>query len=575
MKYVKPFICSLLLFVFVLFHVPASLADDDLASEGKHLDDESSSFVSNDDNGSPTYIFLKHQFDVRKYTLDVKPNLNSGKIKATTTVKCISDKKGLKKILLNFVGDWKIKKVMVDGKAANWKHNGYVLNIKLGSKFDSGVGFEASVTYKGTPQPDPEFHWEVPTFYVQDGIYANTHFEPFQARYFYPCFDEPSDKAEEGCDVIVTVPKNLTAVANGLLIETKEKGKKKIFHYSHKYPIATYLIAFAVAPFEVIEDKCGKIPVIHHVFTEYMERAEFDFERTPQMIRCFSDLFGPYPFEKYGMVMAHGSPGMEHQTITFIPTIVVTGDRRVENGVAHELSHHWWGNAVTITDFRDIWLKEGLCRYCEALWLERAEGAEARDYRVQQFRSYYFTYDNVRRNNGEEPLAIYPRDYQTENLYRWRLTYSKSATVFHMLRWELGDKKFFKGLKKLYNDNLHGYVDGTKLKNTMESVSGKDLDDFFQSWVYSPGHPEFEISSSYKTVEGQLKNEIIVEQVQDFATTFPMTLLIDPDGEGALAAQRMFVSGRSTSFDVDVPAQAGAAQIIDTPWHVMRVVSGN
>lgn len=551
--------------------VRSSVASADIGSERAYLESDKVQLASASNNGSPPYVSLKHQFDVRKYTLDVKPNLTSGKIKATTSIKIRSKEKGLKNIELNFVGDWKIKKVLVDGKTAKWEHDGVVLTIKLGKKADKGEYREVTVSYKGIPKQDPEFDLQIPTFWVKDGIYGHTHFEPFQARYFFPCFDEPSEKAEEGCEVIVTVPKDLTAVANGVLVTTKDKGKNKVFHYAHEYPIATYLIAFAIAPYEIINDKYKKIPVVHYVFAENKESVELDFGRVPRMMRYFSKFLGPYPFEKYGAAMINSNLGtMENQTISFTIPRTELGQREYECIVVHGLAHSWLGNAVTISDFHDKWLKDGLASYCEALWLERAEGIDARDERLTQFNYQYFHYEGIRITKGIEAQPLRSQDYITEHWCTWLVTHAKAAAVFHTLRWEMGDDNFFSSLKKLYSDNLYGYIDTTKLKNTMESISGKDLSDFFQSWIYSPGHPEFIISSSYKTVDDRLKSVITVEQVQGFTTTFPVTLLIDPDGDGATAAQRMFVSGRSTSFEVDVPAQAGAARIIDIPWLLMR-----
>ena len=581
-------ITGFLSFIFpvVSYLFPGSYnAKADPGSKISYLDSCKSGFASDAADGEPLYVFLQHRFDVRKYIINLKPNLDTGLIRATVTIEAISKKRNLDTIKFNFVGDWTIKKVLLSGKPAQWEHDGKVLSVKTGKSLAKDDGFDVTVKYKGVPSDDHDYYHttKVPTFRVIDGQYARTHFEPFQARYFFPCFDEPSDKAEEGCEVIVTVPKDLTAVSNGLLVSTKEKGKNKIFRYSHKYPIATYLIGITIGQYVTIEDELNGLPLIHHVFPEYKEKAVRDFERFPEMIEYFSGLFGPYPFEKIGFVLVERGPSMEQQTIIYWVKKAIRGDKEWEDGMAHELAHHWWGNAVTVSDFRDIWIKEGFATYCEALWYQYLYGDKNYDGRgfkdnVKGIRSFYFWMRNRDLESGNpEPPPVYCPDYQSSTLYRWYITYGKAALIYHMLRWELGDDVFFEAMKKFISEHLHGYVTTADLRETLESVSSKDLCDYFQSWVYSPGHPVFRISNTYKTVDGQLRAVITVEQVQEFDTVFPMTLLIDPDGKGKTPAQRRYISSRSTKFKMDVREhkKQRPAEIVDVPGLLMKVVSGN
>lgn len=505
---------------------------------------------------------LKHQFDVRKYTLNVTPDLDTGFIDAIVTIKSKSTKNGLKKVRFNFVGDWEIKKVTVDGADINWKHNGAVLTAKLGKRVDNEGEFVIEVRYSGIPARDPYGLGgeRYQTFNIKDGVHAFTFFQPFSARYFFPCFDEPSDKAEEGCELTITAPEDLTAVSNGLLESVKNEGDNRVFHYRHQYPIATYLIAFVIGPYEIINDQFRKIPIEYYAYPELVEDTRERFARTPDMLNCFTELFGEYPFEKYSLVIVPVSSlyGMEHQTMTIINDKAITHTSNFDTVLAHELSHHWWGDSVTIEDYREIWLNEGFATYCQFLWGEYYFGQGYTDSRMVGWRELFLE------DELSQTLPIVVPDYDMENMFS-HIPYGKAAYVLYMLHKELGNKKFINGLKEYYRRHAYGNVTTSDFVDAMEWVSGRELDAFFQGWIYGTGHPVYEISSYYTKLDGQLKSVVTVHQAQANPTTFAMTLPIDPDGDGPAGIMRQYVEGRWCQFEVDVSAQGGAATISDSP----------
>ena len=525
---------------------------------------------------SVQHVILDHPFDVRKYKLDVEPDLNTGYIDATVTIESLSEKKGLDKILLNFVGEWNIEGVTVDGVAANWQHDGEVLSVELGKSLSEGKRFSVVISYSGIPGNYPEkYSWLGNTFSVSEGKYASTMFQPYAARYFYPCFDEPSDKADDGCEVIVTIPKDLTAVSNGLLQSSEIVGDKQVFHYRHIYPIASYLICIAIGPYVTIEDdKCG-VPVIHHVYPEHKSDAEVDFAQLWKMITCFSELFGPYPFEKYGMVVINDDVGwMEHQTMTTIDKGGIAGDGRYELGYVHELSHHWWGDSVTVKDNREMWLHEGFATYCEALWHEyhSQEGCEKIAYnsRIERLIYFCFKYDILDKEQGVERFPIYLEDYDVFKMFNWRTSYYKGALLLHMLRWEIGDEDFFRGMKKYYRDNAYGNVTTSDFVEAMESVSKRELEDFFHGWLHIIGYPEYGLCSYYTRSKGELKAVVTVHQAQPGKVPIAMTLPIDPDGEGPAGAQRQYILGWWHQYETSVTGRYGAPEIAVEPLLPIR-----
>lgn len=202
--------------------------------------------------------------------------------------------------------------------------------------------------------------------------WAFTFSQPFQARYWFPCFDEPSDKAEEGTDIRVTVPNSMQVASNGYLASvTSASSETRTHRWIHKYPIATYLVAVSINDYSMLTDNYKDIPMKWYVYPAAVTAASFDFARHDQMMQAFEDAFGEYPFDNYGVVMVPARGwAMEHQSMTTTSDVLVTGTRRYEMIMAHELAHMWWGDAVTLEDYREIWLNEGFASYAEAIWGE-------------------------------------------------------------------------------------------------------------------------------------------------------------------------------------------------------------
>lgn len=520
-------------------------------------------------NKGTKHFILPHPFDVRKYILELTPDLGSGYLSATVTIECRSGADFLEEVQFNFVGDWDITAVRVDDVGVQWDHDGKVLSVDFPSPANNGDKFSVRVSYQGFPANDPAMGLRYYSFYM-DGYYGHTFSQPYQARYWFPCFDEPSDKAEEGCETIVTVPGRMKVASNGMLVSTRYSGSQAIFHWRHEYPIATYLISVAVGTYDVIEWSAGEIPVVVYTYPHAYSATYYDFGRTPEMLQYFSRVFGDYPFEKYGTVVVPSESGyaMEHQTMTHWSERLLTGDRRYESVVAHELAHQWWGDSVTLADYRDIWLNEGFADYSEVIWWEQAAGPAIRDQIIETYRRQYLEED------AEDRFSIYRTDYDLRRMFS-RTTYQKAALVLHMLRWEVGDEDFYEGLREYYRRHAYGTVTTPDFIDAMEDVSGRELDDFFQGWIYGAGYPEYEVSSYYTKLDGQLKSIVTVHQAQSDPTVFAMSLPLDPDGEGQMPAQRRYVSGSWAQFEFDVPNKVGKAEIKQSNWLLMTTACGD
>jgi aminopeptidase N len=305
--------------------------------------------------------------------------------------------------------------------------------------------------------------------------------EPWSAHSWWPCKDHPSDKAL--VSLAVTVPDSLSVVANGRLLDVSaaDPGWHR-YAWREAYPLPTYLVSVAVSNYESWSEDCGPGtgPAVHleyHVFPEDRVRAETDLAATCEMMTFLTDRLGPWPFagEKYAQVEFKWIGGMEHTTATSLAQLLFTGDGRYENLFLHEMSHQWFGDCLTPARWADIWLSEGLARYCEALWVEHRHGSAAYDDFMatigRRGHPQLFAGDGIL----ADPVPILPST----------LVYDKGAWVLHMLRRIEGDEVFFAFLRDYAQapDRQQALVTTDDLINTAETAAGRSLAGFFTPWL--------------------------------------------------------------------------------------------
>ena len=327
-------------------------------------------------------------------------------------------------------------------------------------------------------------------------------------RHWLPCYDLPDDKVDSVWMRFYTpeTPARYT-ISNGLSIPVfmndTMTGSLTEWHVSH--PIATYLLTFAVGPFKKVQtpNSLG-IPFDSYAYLEDTAKVSLLMRtKIADALVFFDSLFGKYPFEKVGYVVAPiGS--MEHQTM-------ITLDYRALDTAytmtvaAHELSHMWWGDRVTCKDFNDPWLNEGFATFCESLILERFKSKAA--YWVRQKSNIA----NAISGGSTIPMYGTPLTTHTSSNYPPDIIYKKGASVLGMLRYFIGDEKFFTAVRAY--GNAHAYANATSfdLQNDFEKSTGGDLGWFFKKWVFGIGYPQLGVTWSRNS--GAVK--VTFEQKQD------------------------------------------------------------
>lgn len=458
-----------------------------------------------------------HTYDVRFYRLEINLPMTERSYIAKEVVTIKSEVPILDTFSLHF-SDLVCDSVKRGGVNLSWTTGNGYLTITLERGLPYGESTDIAIFFhRNASVPNNGF-----LFYPRSGNtlhnIAYTCTEPSDAKTWFACWDEPWDKAERGVEIFVTVPDSFRVCANGLLdsaISNPSNGTKTYF-WRHPYPIATYLICFAssiyatfshwhhISPTESLEIK-------YYIWPEDSTAAVNSFRNTPLMMSFFSDtnLYGPYPFEKYGMVSLYPFAwgGMEHQTMTGVHRQWVT--QGSEGGIAHELSHQWWGDMVTCFNWANIWLNEGFATYSDALYLGYRNG-----------RTYFLNLMNTRKNIyfQEDAGMRFPLyDPPPNQLFAYGHIYCKGSWIQHMLRYITGDTTahpgiFFRALRT-YGDSFKYQCANTEdYKRLLEGVTGLNLERFFREWVYQAGYPNYDVLWAKNQEGDSFRTEINITQ---------------------------------------------------------------
>ncbi len=363
-------------------------------------------------------------------------------------------------------------------------HSNNVLQISFPASVNAGKFDSVSIYYQGVP-PTAGFGSFVQTSHAGVPVMWSLS-EPFGARDWWPCKNGLEDKADS-MDVFITTPPQYKAASNGILqSETLIAGGTKLLTaWKHRYPIATYLVAFAVTNYTIINQSLQmgtqNIPMVTYAYPESALTFQNSLVHTQLAMQVFHKIAGDYPFskEKYGHVQFSWGGGMEHQTCSFMGGVP-------DYLIAHELAHQWFGNKVTCGSWEDIWLNEGFASLLTRIFFEaKYPGLEAG-----------FRKDDIASVVAQPGGSVKVDDTTSvSRIFSGRLTYTKGGLVLNMLRYILTDSVFFKGVRNYLNDPklTYGFARTTDLVKHLEAVSGKSLTLFMNDWFSGQGYPTYNV----------------------------------------------------------------------------------
>ncbi|MBX5450753.1 MAG: HEAT repeat domain-containing protein [Thermogemmatispora sp.] len=397
--------------------------------------------------------------------------------------------------------DLHIEQVMLDdGASLSYSLEPERLIVTLDRPYRYGEAFTIGVRYWAQPRIGLNFNKPTPddpTRPVQAWTFSQTWYH----RHWFPCHWAPNDRATS--EIIVTVPAQFVTLSNGQLLSVRDNGDgTKTHHWRHDVPHPAYLISLVVGDFAIIEDHYGELPVTYYVRPERRDEARLLMGKTPAMIEFFSRYLDyPYPYSKYAQSVVEVYRGaMEHTTATTHSFMLLFDQKAAldvgEDGpvttVAHELAHQWFGDLLTCRDWSEGWLNEGFATYLEHLWIEHDRGSDVFKFMMREEARLYFEEDKHYRR----PVVY--RGYYRDGFELFdRHLYSKGAWVLHMLRHQLGEAAFRRGLHAYLERHRGREVITADLERTLEEVTGRSLARFFQQWLYQAGYPAFSVSYAW------------------------------------------------------------------------------
>ncbi len=416
-------------------------------------------------------------YDVQHYTLDLTVNdVGTADLSGQTVIEARATQP-LSSLNFDFIG-FEIKEITVNGQPAEYERNKQELIVTPASPLAENESFTVQVRYQGSPGEMDSIAIPIQTGWITFDGGSFVLSEPDGAASFYPVNDHPLDKASY--TFRVTVPEPFEAAANGVLTETIDKEGTTTFVFEAREPMASYLATVNIDEFDLETSKSENgVPIRNYFPTGSPEAMRRPFERQGEMIDYFSDRFGAYPFEVYGALVIDTAFGaaLETQTMSIFSKAMIDPNEQEgsQQVVAHELAHQWFGDSVSLADWRDIWLNESFATYAQGLWTEHTKGPEARD---QWIRTTY-AYVQENRQSMTPPGEPTAGRLFNAGVYYW------GALALHALRLEVGDENFFKTLQTYQERYKGGNARTADFIAVAEEVSGKDLGAFFDSWLYS------------------------------------------------------------------------------------------
>ncbi|NDZ97651.1 M1 family metallopeptidase [Streptomyces sp. SID6673] len=421
------------------------------------------------DNGNLGYRISRYDLELE---YKVSPNRLAG-IATLTATSFIH----LRRFTLDLASSMSVSRVTIDGKRARHSHRNRKLTITPESPIPPGGALTIVIRYSGSPRPIRGPWGEVGWEELTDGaLCAN---QPNGAGSWFPCDDHPNAKAPYRFSITTDSP--YYALANGVLESKRSRAAQTTWVYQQVEPMATYLASVQIGMYKKKTLATKPVPVEAILPPRLLRNLEVDFGRQIEMVEAFVEMFGPYPFPVYTVVITDDELDIpiEAQSFSIFGANHCDGSRHAERLVAHELAHQWFGNSVTLTRWRDIWLHEGFACYAEWLWSQRSGGRSAAEWA----RIYY---DKL----AAHPVRATLADPGPRHMFDdW--VYKRGALTLHALRLSIGDGNFFALLRRWTDKYRYGSATTEDFIALAANYSTMSLGPLWDEWLFTAALPAF------------------------------------------------------------------------------------
>ena len=457
-----------------------------------------------------------------------------------------------------------VSAVSADGASLAFTHRDNALTITLPRRFEPGQRLRLQIAYAGVPASG----LKIANNKHGDRTFFSDNW-PDKARNWLPTVDHPYDKATS--EMVVTAPAHYQVISNGLLVEeTDLPGGRRRTYWRQSVPIAPWLYVLGVARFAVqhVDTFQGKA-IQTWVYAQDRDAGFYDFAvPTRDVLQFYSDKVGPFSYEKLANVQSNSvSGGMESASAIFYSEGSVVGDRNVRwrNVVIHEIAHQWFGNAVTESDWNDVWLSEGFATYFTLLYIEHAygrdeflSGLESSRQRILEFDKQRPDYRVVHDNLSDMSQVTTGQIYQ------------KGAWILHMLRGIVGDEVFWTGIRSYYRAHQDGHATTADFRGEIERASGRDLRGFFDQWLTRGGLVRLDGDWAYSA---DAKSITIRLTQRDRARIFAMPLQVGVYTAGNSTPAITTVQLSDASHQFQIAAGQRPDRVVLDPNHLVLMES--
>src|SRR5882672_1103864 len=453
-------------------------------------------------------------YDLQHSKIALRFDVEQKKVLGDVTHSLAILREGTAKIAFDSVG-LTIQSVTVNKSPAKFETPWGKLVVPLPAPAKAGDKFEVAIHYEGKPAkglyfilPDKDYPDRPKQIWTQG--------ESEDTRYYLPTYDYPN--ARLTTETILTVPAAWVTIANGKLIGVRDAGNgMKTWSWQESVPSSTYLITVVAGEFDELKETWRGKPVTYYAPKGRGDRLKINYGRTPQMLELFTKKLGvDYAWEKYAQVMVDDfvAGGMENSSATtntssslVHPALAPEYPTGQDGLIAHELGHQWFGDLVTCKDWGNIWLNEGFATFMEYLWMENYFPKEQSEYERWTSVREWFEQDNL----WAKPIVRHDFDDSSEFDGN---AYGKGGLVLYMLRHQLGEGAFYRGLRHYLEVNRGKNVVTADLAKAIDEETHTNVDQFFTEWVYGAGAPKFDLSYSYDDAKHQVI--LKVKQTQKF-----------------------------------------------------------
>jgi aminopeptidase N len=502
-------------------------------------------------------------FDVQHYTIRTNFDRRQKTVFGDTTVLLKPLRDDFKTIELDSAAiKYESVRLEPENINLNYRLSGQKIIIALDRAYSAKDSI--SIRFKYSAKPQKGIYFIEPLIEngkVERDAQIWTQGEPEEAHHWFPSYDFPDDKATS--EQIITFEKGETVIANGELLEKRENANGTVtFHYKMPVPHSTYLTSFVVGKYAKISDSYKNIPLGFYVYPGTESIVPIAYGQTKDMFRIFEEMFEmPYPFNKYDqtMVANFNFGGMENITATTMADTEILFARfnkgAVEDLVAHELAHAWFGNLVTCRNWAELWLNEGFATFLEAAYREKMYGRADYIRKIREDVAGFFAFDST--NKKRYALFNTLADPNVDDSLFNTVTYQKGGAVIHTLRETVGEEAFWKALKVYLNRHKFGNAETPDLQKVFEETSGRNLDWFFRQWVYSAGFPQIEIQPVYNPAAKTLNLTVTQTQKTEGNTPNAYVLPLEVEIQTASGAQteKLEINRRAQNFSVQLKAK--------------------